>query len=232
MFFWSCTYQVTIVLPVRAESIHNSNASTQLLKKQYWFQGIFLSLPHTHLCLALTLSICGFLLIAVMWCVCRSFLARWHHTVYFVKGAEESSSYNPSFQAKFLLFSFFSVSSLQLQWGFFLEKCKTSIHLNFSSPFIFHWTFFFFFFVSSLLLFSHLCVVRSKQHTSHHHSPKTGSTPPSENYVDYMIVEPPQSPLRMQTASMDPYTYHQVHIHTNYRSKAGVYKSNPRQECG
>nr|XP_046259028.1 protein tyrosine phosphatase receptor type Na [Scatophagus argus] len=50
---------------------------------------------------------------------------------------------------------------------------------------------------------------QSKQHTSHHHSPKSGSTTPGGNYVDYMIVEPPQSPLRMQTASMDPYTYPQ-----------------------
>ncbi|XP_071317116.1 protein tyrosine phosphatase receptor type Na isoform X1 [Trachinotus anak] len=50
---------------------------------------------------------------------------------------------------------------------------------------------------------------QSKQHMPHHHSSKTGSTPPGGNYVDYMIVEPPQSQLRMQTASMDPYTYHQ-----------------------
>ncbi|XP_028291513.1 protein tyrosine phosphatase receptor type Na isoform X2 [Gouania willdenowi] len=45
---------------------------------------------------------------------------------------------------------------------------------------------------------------------SHHQSPKSGPTPSGNNkYVDYMIVEPPQSPLRMQTSSMDPYTYHQ-----------------------
>ncbi|XP_040003585.1 protein tyrosine phosphatase receptor type Na [Xiphias gladius] len=50
---------------------------------------------------------------------------------------------------------------------------------------------------------------QSKQHIPHHHSSKSGSTPPSGNYVDYMIVEPHQSQLRMQTASMDPYTYHQ-----------------------
>ncbi|KAM3608164.1 uncharacterized protein V6R79_020257 [Siganus canaliculatus] len=50
---------------------------------------------------------------------------------------------------------------------------------------------------------------QSKQHISHHHGPKAGSIPPGVNYVDYMIVEPPQSPLRMQTASIDPYTYHQ-----------------------
>ncbi|XP_044074021.1 protein tyrosine phosphatase receptor type Na isoform X1 [Siniperca chuatsi] len=50
---------------------------------------------------------------------------------------------------------------------------------------------------------------QSKQHISHHHSSKSGSTPPGGNYVDYMIVEPPQSSLRMQTVSMDPYTYHQ-----------------------
>uniref|UniRef100_A0A673B6U9 Protein tyrosine phosphatase receptor type Na n=1 Tax=Sphaeramia orbicularis TaxID=375764 RepID=A0A673B6U9_9TELE len=46
----------------------------------------------------------------------------------------------------------------------------------------------------------------------HHHSSKSGSTPPGGNYVDYMIVEPPQSPLRMQTASVDPYTYHQDEV--------------------
>ncbi|XP_037645727.1 protein tyrosine phosphatase receptor type Na isoform X2 [Sebastes umbrosus] len=50
---------------------------------------------------------------------------------------------------------------------------------------------------------------QSKQNIPHHHSSKSGSAPPGGNYVDYMIVEPPQSPLRMQTASMDPYTYHQ-----------------------
>ncbi|XP_018527435.1 LOW QUALITY PROTEIN: protein tyrosine phosphatase receptor type Na [Lates calcarifer] len=50
---------------------------------------------------------------------------------------------------------------------------------------------------------------QSKQHIPHHHSSKSGSTPPGGNYLDYMIVEPPQSQLRMQTASMEPYTYHQ-----------------------
>ncbi|XP_031714544.1 protein tyrosine phosphatase receptor type Na [Anarrhichthys ocellatus] len=50
---------------------------------------------------------------------------------------------------------------------------------------------------------------QSKQNIPHHYSSKSGSAPPGGNYVDYMIVEPPQSPLRMQTASMDPYTYHQ-----------------------
>ncbi|XP_042282370.1 protein tyrosine phosphatase receptor type Na [Thunnus maccoyii] len=50
---------------------------------------------------------------------------------------------------------------------------------------------------------------QSKQHIPHHHTSKTASTLPAGNYVDYMIVEPPQSPLRMQTASIDPYTYHQ-----------------------
>lgn len=48
---------------------------------------------------------------------------------------------------------------------------------------------------------------QSKHHSSHHH--KSGSTPPGGNYLDYMIVEPPQSPLRMQTASVDPYSYPQ-----------------------
>ncbi|XP_029315583.1 protein tyrosine phosphatase receptor type Na isoform X1 [Cottoperca gobio] len=50
---------------------------------------------------------------------------------------------------------------------------------------------------------------QSKQNTPHHHSAKSGSAPSGGNYVDYMIVEPPQTPLRMQTASMDPYTYQQ-----------------------
>ncbi|KAM4608333.1 protein tyrosine phosphatase receptor type Na [Polymixia lowei] len=44
---------------------------------------------------------------------------------------------------------------------------------------------------------------------NYRHSSKSGSATPAENYPDYMIVEPPQSPLRIQTASMDPYTYHQ-----------------------
>ncbi|XP_054471100.1 protein tyrosine phosphatase receptor type Na [Anoplopoma fimbria] len=50
---------------------------------------------------------------------------------------------------------------------------------------------------------------QSKQNIPHHHSSKSGSAPPGGNYVDYMIVEPPQSPLRMQTAPMDPYAYPQ-----------------------
>ncbi|XP_017279362.1 protein tyrosine phosphatase receptor type Na isoform X2 [Kryptolebias marmoratus] len=49
----------------------------------------------------------------------------------------------------------------------------------------------------------------SKQHIPYHSSSKSGSAPPGGKYLDYMIVEPPQSPLRMQTASIDPYTYHQ-----------------------
>lgn len=48
---------------------------------------------------------------------------------------------------------------------------------------------------------------QSKHHSSHHH--KSGSSPPGGNYVDYMVMEPPQSPLRMQTASVDPYSYPQ-----------------------
>uniref|UniRef100_A0A3Q1F311 Protein tyrosine phosphatase receptor type Na n=1 Tax=Acanthochromis polyacanthus TaxID=80966 RepID=A0A3Q1F311_9TELE len=54
---------------------------------------------------------------------------------------------------------------------------------------------------------SHLS--QSKQHIPHYQSSKSGSTSPGGKYVDYRILEPPQSPLRMQTASMDPYTYHQ-----------------------
>lgn len=52
---------------------------------------------------------------------------------------------------------------------------------------------------------------RTKHHSPHHH--KSGSTSPGGNYMDYMIVEPPQMPLRMQTASADPYSYHQVPTH-------------------
>lgn len=48
---------------------------------------------------------------------------------------------------------------------------------------------------------------QSKHHSPHQHKPN--SSPPGGNYLDYMIVEPPQSPLRMQTASVDPYSYHQ-----------------------
>ncbi|XP_047227416.1 protein tyrosine phosphatase receptor type Na isoform X2 [Girardinichthys multiradiatus] len=54
---------------------------------------------------------------------------------------------------------------------------------------------------------SHLS--HSKQHNSHHPNSKSGSTSSGGKYVDYMYVEPPQSPLRMQTASLDPYAYHQ-----------------------
>ncbi|XP_061547687.1 protein tyrosine phosphatase receptor type Na isoform X2 [Phycodurus eques] len=44
----------------------------------------------------------------------------------------------------------------------------------------------------------------SKQHVS-----KPGSAAPAGNYVDYMIVEPPRSPIQMQAASINPYTYQQ-----------------------
>uniref|UniRef100_A0AAQ5Y379 Protein tyrosine phosphatase receptor type Na n=1 Tax=Amphiprion ocellaris TaxID=80972 RepID=A0AAQ5Y379_AMPOC len=44
-----------------------------------------------------------------------------------------------------------------------------------------------------------LLVARSKQHIPHHQSSKSRSASPGGKYVDYMIVEPPQSPLRMQT---------------------------------
>ncbi|KAG7502980.1 receptor-type tyrosine-protein phosphatase-like N isoform X1 [Solea senegalensis] len=50
---------------------------------------------------------------------------------------------------------------------------------------------------------------QSKQHIPNYHNSKSGSPSPGGNYVDYMIVEPPQTQLRMQTASLDPYTYHQ-----------------------
>ncbi|XP_059895992.1 protein tyrosine phosphatase receptor type Na [Gadus macrocephalus] len=46
---------------------------------------------------------------------------------------------------------------------------------------------------------------------NHRHSAKPPSMPPAENYLDYMIVEPPRSPLHMQTASMDPYAYQHQH---------------------
>uniref|UniRef100_H2UFW5 Protein tyrosine phosphatase receptor type Na n=1 Tax=Takifugu rubripes TaxID=31033 RepID=H2UFW5_TAKRU len=50
---------------------------------------------------------------------------------------------------------------------------------------------------------------KSKQHPPHYqHSSNLGSSSsPGANYVDYMIPEPPQSPMNMQTASMDPYMY-------------------------
>ncbi|XP_069010707.1 protein tyrosine phosphatase receptor type Na isoform X1 [Embiotoca jacksoni] len=50
---------------------------------------------------------------------------------------------------------------------------------------------------------------QSKQHIPHHQSSKSVSTSPGSKFRDDMIVEPPQSPLRMQTASIDPYSYHQ-----------------------
>ncbi|XP_061827799.1 protein tyrosine phosphatase receptor type Na isoform X2 [Nerophis lumbriciformis] len=43
-----------------------------------------------------------------------------------------------------------------------------------------------------------------------HQVSKSGSGPPAANYVDYMIVEPPRSPLHLQPASIHPYNYHQV----------------------
>ncbi|KAM8856879.1 protein tyrosine phosphatase receptor type Na isoform 1-T1 [Synchiropus picturatus] len=49
----------------------------------------------------------------------------------------------------------------------------------------------------------------SKQQPSHHHTSKSGSSAPADNYLDYMNVEHPQSLLQMQTASIDPYTYRQ-----------------------
>ncbi|MEQ2233827.1 hypothetical protein ILYODFUR_025795 [Ilyodon furcidens] len=63
---------------------------------------------------------------------------------------------------------------------------------------------------------SHLS--HSKQHNSHHPNSKSGSTSSGGKYVDYMYVEPPQSPLRMQTASLDPYAYHQVYKQTCCKS--------------
>ncbi|KAL3970093.1 cytoplasmic tRNA 2-thiolation protein 1 [Sarotherodon galilaeus] len=67
----------------------------------------------------------------------------------------------------------------------------------------------------------------SKQPSSHHQSSKSASASPSGKYVDYMIVEPPQSPLRMQTASMDPYTYrqhrYQDEVERSLMGSAGAY---------
>ncbi|KAF3843019.1 hypothetical protein F7725_001868 [Dissostichus mawsoni] len=61
------------------------------------------------------------------------------------------------------------------------------------------------------------------------HSSKSGSAPPGGNYLDYMIVEPPQTPLRMQTASMDPYTYHQHRYQDEVeRSLIGAGNGYPR----
>lgn len=57
----------------------------------------------------------------------------------------------------------------------------------------------------------------SKQHVSHHPNSKSGSTSSGGKYVDYMYVEPPQTPLRMQTAPLDPHAYHQVYKHAWYK---------------
>uniref|UniRef100_A0A3B4URN9 Protein tyrosine phosphatase receptor type Na n=1 Tax=Seriola dumerili TaxID=41447 RepID=A0A3B4URN9_SERDU len=54
---------------------------------------------------------------------------------------------------------------------------------------------------------------KSKQHVPHHHSSKSGSTPSAGNYVDYMIVEPPQSQLRCVSAA-------QVYARPSSRSQA------------
>uniref|UniRef100_A0AAV2JZG9 Protein tyrosine phosphatase receptor type Na n=1 Tax=Knipowitschia caucasica TaxID=637954 RepID=A0AAV2JZG9_KNICA len=48
---------------------------------------------------------------------------------------------------------------------------------------------------------------QSKHQRSHQH--KFSSFPPGRNYADYTIVEPPEASLRMQPASVDPYSYHQ-----------------------
>ncbi|XP_054643713.1 protein tyrosine phosphatase receptor type Na isoform X2 [Dunckerocampus dactyliophorus] len=69
----------------------------------------------------------------------------------------------------------------------------------------------------------------SKQQVPHHHSSKSGSVPPAGNYMDYMIVEPPRSPLQMQAASIDPYTYHQ-HRHQDEAERSiigGGYARTP-----
>ncbi|XP_005918416.1 protein tyrosine phosphatase receptor type Na isoform X1 [Haplochromis burtoni] len=68
---------------------------------------------------------------------------------------------------------------------------------------------------------------QSKQPSSHHQSSKSASASPSGKYVDYMIVEPPQSPLHMQTASMDPYAYlqhrYQDEVERSLMGSAGAY---------
>ncbi|XP_006802477.1 receptor-type tyrosine-protein phosphatase-like N [Neolamprologus brichardi] len=68
---------------------------------------------------------------------------------------------------------------------------------------------------------------QSKQPSSHHQSSKSASASPSGKYVDYMIVEPPQSPLRIQTASMDPYAYlqhrYQDEVERSLMGSAGAY---------
>ncbi|TKS67345.1 Receptor-type tyrosine-protein phosphatase-like N [Collichthys lucidus] len=77
--------------------------------------------------------------------------------------------------------------------------------------------------MQKVLSFGSLYIARSKQlNPPYHRSSKSGSTSPGGNYVDYMIVEPPQSPLRMQTASMDPYTYHQHRYQDVERSLLGA----------
>nr|XP_057938485.1 protein tyrosine phosphatase receptor type Na isoform X2 [Doryrhamphus excisus] len=61
----------------------------------------------------------------------------------------------------------------------------------------------------------------SKQQGPHHYNSKSGSVPPAGKYMDYMIVEPPQTPLQMQTASIDPYTYHQ-HRHQDEAERSVI----------
>ncbi|KAG7265678.1 hypothetical protein CRUP_027755, partial [Coryphaenoides rupestris] len=52
----------------------------------------------------------------------------------------------------------------------------------------------------------HVAVLTRSKPQSQKHSSKSVPMAPVENYLDYMIVEAPRSPLHMQTASMDPYT--------------------------
>ncbi|XP_051938053.1 protein tyrosine phosphatase receptor type Na isoform X2 [Hippocampus zosterae] len=55
---------------------------------------------------------------------------------------------------------------------------------------------------------------QSKQHVS-----KSGSAAPAGNYADYMIVEPPRSPIQMQGVSINPYTYQQ-HRHQDEAARS------------
>uniref|UniRef100_A0A3Q2QE70 Protein tyrosine phosphatase receptor type Na n=1 Tax=Fundulus heteroclitus TaxID=8078 RepID=A0A3Q2QE70_FUNHE len=66
----------------------------------------------------------------------------------------------------------------------------------------------------------------SKQHVSHHPNSKSGPTSSGGKYVDYMYVEPPQSPLRMQAASLDPYRY-QDEAERSLLSAGGGYARPP-----
>lgn len=88
-----CSLLVTEFL---LESIRNWSSSMEPCKELLILEALFLSD------------------IWLSWWNHRSLLARWHHPIHIVKGAEESSPHQPCIQAKFLvpLVSFSSVSAI------------------------------------------------------------------------------------------------------------------------